>query len=171
MHCTPAPLFRDWSAHSWGALGSGSLPKPGRVCSITLSLLPNGNYLARWDADVGSNGTAAGSWMLVGDELRLDPKKEEGHPMTGYLRVLFLCQVDGRRALIRKEDIAGEGNPFFYLYLQKPNKVARGQRAWSAMTRRFHVRSTIRFHLKPSGGASVRKSDLHARGKSVSTCP
>ena len=68
-------------------------------------------------------GRASGSWTLVDGEVRLVPKKEEGHPMTGYLRVLLLREFEGRKALIRKEDAANEKNPFFYLYLQKPNKA------------------------------------------------
>lgn len=87
--------------------------------SLIVSLLPNGNYLARWDGDIGPNGTASGSWTLVDGEVRLTPKKEEGHPMTGYLRVLFLREFDGRQALLRKEDLANEKNPLFYLYLQE----------------------------------------------------
>jgi hypothetical protein len=47
------------------------------------------------------------------------PKKEEGHPMTGYLRVLLLREFEGRKALLRKEDVANVKNPFFYLYIQK----------------------------------------------------
>jgi hypothetical protein len=89
------------------------------IYSLIVSLLPNGNYLARWDGDIGPNGTASGSWTLVDDEVRLIPKKEEGHPMTGYLRVLLLREFEGRQALLRKEDIANEKNPFFYLYIQK----------------------------------------------------
>lgn len=93
---------------------------------LTVTLLSNGNYLARWDADMGSNGTASGSWQIVGDEIHLTPKKEEGQPMTGYLRVLLLREMDGRRALIRKEDMQNEKNPFFYLYRQKePNQAAQ----------------------------------------------
>ena len=94
------------------------------IYELIVTLLPNGNYLARWDADIGSNGTASGSWKVVGSEIQLTPKKEEGHPMTGYLRVLLLREFEGRRALIRKEDIANEKNPFFYLYLKKqPNQA------------------------------------------------
>jgi len=86
---------------------------------LTVTLLPNGNYLARWDADMGSNGTASGSWQVAGDEVRLTPKKEEGRPMTGYLRILFLRELDGRKALLRKEDVENAKNPFFYLYRRK----------------------------------------------------
>jgi hypothetical protein len=93
------------------------------IYSLTLSLLSNGNYLARWDADIGSNGSASGSWTLVAGEVRVVPKKEEGHPMTGYLRVLLLREFEGRKVSLRKEDAAHEKNPFFYLYLQKPNKA------------------------------------------------
>jgi hypothetical protein len=89
------------------------------IYSLIVSLLPNGNYLARWDGDIGPNGTASGSWTFVDGEVRLVPKKEEGHPMTGYLRVLLLREFEGRQALLRKEDIANEKNPFFYLYIQK----------------------------------------------------
>lgn len=86
---------------------------------LTVTLLENGNYLARWDADIGSNGTASGSWVYQDGEVRLTPKKEEGHPMTGYLRVLLLREFESRRALLRKEHVANEKNPLFYLYLQK----------------------------------------------------
>jgi len=86
---------------------------------LTVTLLTNGNYLARWDGDIGPNGTAAGSWEFVDGEVRLTPKKEEGHPMTGYLRVLLVRQFEGRQALLRKEDVANEANPFFYLYLKR----------------------------------------------------
>lgn len=86
---------------------------------LTVTLLENGNYLSRWDADIGSNGTASGSWVFIDGEVRLTPKREEGHPMTGYLRVLLLRAFEGRRALLRKEDVANEKNQFFYLYLQK----------------------------------------------------
>jgi hypothetical protein len=85
---------------------------------LTISLLPNGDYMARWDADIGSNGVASGTWTSNGDEVHLSPKKEEGQPMTGYLRVLVVRNVNGRRALIRKEDAANDKNPFFYLYLR-----------------------------------------------------
>jgi hypothetical protein len=70
---------------------------------LTVSLLDNGNYLARWDSDIGSNGTASGSWTFQDGEVRLTPKKEEGHPMTGYLRVLALRKFEGRQALLRKK--------------------------------------------------------------------
>jgi len=91
---------------------------------LTVSLLENGNYLARWDSDIGSNGTASGSWAFRDGEVRLSPKKEEGHPMTGYLRVLSLRKFEGRQALLRKEDVANEANPLFYLYLQKKGDPA-----------------------------------------------
>lgn len=89
---------------------------------IKLTLLANGSYLARWDADIGSNGTASGSWELVGGEVHLSPKKEEDM-MKGYLRVLFVREFEGEKALLRKEDIKGEKFPFSYFFLQgkKPN--------------------------------------------------
>jgi hypothetical protein len=89
------------------------------VYVLTVSLLENGNYLARWDSDIGSNGTASGSWTFHDGEVRLSPKKEEGHPMTGYLRVLSLRKFAGRQALLRKEDTMNESSPLYYLYLQK----------------------------------------------------
>ena len=89
------------------------------IYSLIVSLLPNGNYLARWDGEIGPNGTASGSWTVVDGEVHLVPKKEEGHPMTGYLRVLRLREFGGRKALIRKEDAANEKYPFFYLFIQK----------------------------------------------------
>lgn len=85
---------------------------------LSITLAPNGIYRARWDADIGSNGTASGSWKLAGDEIQLNPVKEEGHLMTGYLRVLLLREMQGRKALLRKEDLVNKDNPFFYLYLQ-----------------------------------------------------
>jgi hypothetical protein len=89
---------------------------------LTVTLLTNGNYLARWDADIGSNGTASGSWKRVGAEVHLTPRKEEGYPMTGYLRVLLLREFKGRKALLRKEDVQSEDSPWCYLYRQeKPN--------------------------------------------------
>jgi hypothetical protein len=77
---------------------------------LTVTLLSNGNYLARWDADIGSNGSASGSWKLVGAEVHLTPKKEEDM-MTGYLRVLLLREFKGRKALLRKEDEDSEDSP------------------------------------------------------------
>ena len=92
------------------------------IYSLIVSLLPNGNYLARWDTDIGPNGTASGSWTLVDDEVRLVPKREEGPLMPGHLRVLLLREFECRKALLRKEDLAYEENRFFYLYLKKkPN--------------------------------------------------
>ncbi|MBP6865535.1 MAG: hypothetical protein KBC32_09770 [Candidatus Didemnitutus sp.] len=91
---------------------------------LTVSLLENGNYLARWDSDIGSNGTASGSWTFQDGEVRLTPKKEEGHPMTGYLRVLALRKFEGRQALLRKEDVMNEASPLYYLYLQKKGDPA-----------------------------------------------
>ncbi len=91
---------------------------------LTVSLLENGNYLARWDSDIGSNGTASGSWTFQDGEVRLTPKKEEGRPMTGYLRVLSLRKFEGRQALLRKEDFMNEASPLYYLYLQKKGDPA-----------------------------------------------
>lgn len=91
---------------------------------LTVSLLENGNYLARWESDIGSNGTASGSWTFQDGEVRLSPKKEEGHPMTGYLRVLSLRKFEGRQALLRKEDFMNEASPLYYLYLQKKGDPA-----------------------------------------------
>ena len=55
----------------------------------TITLLTNGGYLARWDGDMGSNGFATGTWDLVGDEVRLSPRKEDGPIMRGHFRVLL----------------------------------------------------------------------------------
>ena len=91
---------------------------------LTVSLLENGNYLARWDSDIGSNGTASGSWTFQDGEVRLSPKKEEGQAMSGYLRVLSLRKFEGRQALLRKEDFMNEASPLYYLYLQKKGDPA-----------------------------------------------
>ncbi len=106
------------------------------IYSLIVSLLPNGNYLARWDGDIGPNGTASGSWTFVDGEVRLVPKKEEGHPMTGYLRVLLLREIEGRQALLRKEDVANEKNPLFYLSIQKKADPANTDNSVAA-PRRF----------------------------------
>jgi hypothetical protein len=92
----------------------------------TVTLLTNGNYLARWDGDMGTNGSATGSWELVGNEVRLTPKKEEGPMMKGHFRVLLLRDFKGRRALLRKEDEQQADNDFFHLFLQtkRPNQKA-----------------------------------------------
>ena len=89
------------------------------IYTITVALLTNGNYLARWDGDIGSNGSSSGSWVQTGKEVRITPKKEEGPLMKGYLTVLLVQEVHGRKALLRKEDVKDANNPFFYLYLQK----------------------------------------------------
>jgi len=90
---------------------------------LTLTLLENGNYLARWDADMGSNGSASGSWVLSGSKVKLTPKKEEGYLMPGYLRVLIVRQFDGHQTLLREEDLAHENNPWFQFFLHKrPNQ-------------------------------------------------
>jgi hypothetical protein len=86
---------------------------------IRVALFANGNYLARWDGDVGSNGTSAGSWAQVGTEVRLTPKKEEGALMQGYLTTLLVREMNGRKALLRKEDEKAAKSPFVYLYLQQ----------------------------------------------------
>lgn len=86
---------------------------------ITLSLLPNGTYLAKWDADIGSIGRASGSWVVVDKEIRLSPKREEGRPMIGYLRTLLMREFRGRKALLRKEDLADADGPLPYLFLRK----------------------------------------------------
>lgn len=87
--------------------------------AIMLTLLSNGNYLARWDLDIFPNyGSASGTWLIDGDEVRLSPKREDGH-LKGYLRILYPRQVKGRKALLRKEDLLQEENPYFYFYLKK----------------------------------------------------
>ena len=93
--------------------------------SRIVTLLPNGAYYARWDGDIGTNGTASGTWQLVGDEVRLTPKKEGGPLMPGHFRVLLICTCEGRPALLRKEDAAEKDNPFFHLFLEKkaPNQA------------------------------------------------
>jgi hypothetical protein len=87
--------------------------------AIMLTLLSNGNYLARWDLDIFPNfGSASGTWLIDGDEVRLSPKREEGH-LKGYLHVLYSRQIKGRKALLRKEDLSQEDDLFFYFYLKK----------------------------------------------------
>ena|ERR1017187_755056 len=90
------------------------------IYSIKVALFPNGTYMARWDSDIGNNGTASGQWEMVGEEIRLNPKKEEGEMMKGYLRVLLVREYQGRKALLRKEDEEYADSPFAYLYLQNP---------------------------------------------------
>jgi len=102
---------------------------------LTVTLLDNGNYLARWDSDIGSNGTATGSWTFQDGEVRLSPKKEEGHPMTGYLRVLFLRKFEGRQALLRKEDVMNDSSSLYYLYLQKKGDPVGTDNAGAARRR------------------------------------
>jgi hypothetical protein len=95
-----------------------------------ITLLTNGNYLARWDGDIGSNGASSGTWELVGTEVRLSPKKEEGM-ISGHFRVLLLRDFKGRQALLRKEDEEHAENEFFHLFLQtqEPNKSPQTTRA------------------------------------------
>jgi hypothetical protein len=92
----------------------------------TVTLLTNGNYLARWDGDIGSNGSSAGTWKLAGAEVRLSPKKEEGM-ISGHFRVLLVRDFNGRRALLRKEDEKYSDIDLFYLFLQtkEPNQSAK----------------------------------------------
>ena len=88
----------------------------------TITLLTNGNYLARWDADIGTNGFASGTWAVVGSEVRLTPQNEEGPMMKGHFRLLLLRDFKGRRALLRKEDEKYSDNDLFHLFLQnQPN--------------------------------------------------
>jgi hypothetical protein len=91
----------------------------GGMYAITLTLLANGNYLARWDGDIGTNGSATGSWEQAGEEIRLRPKREDGPFMPGYLRVLLIREMEKTKALIRKEDVKNQNNPLFFLYLEK----------------------------------------------------
>ena len=100
---------------------AGAYVQNAGIYAIKLTLLTNGSYLARWDADIGSNGTASGSWELVGGEVRLSPKKEEDM-MKGYLRVLFVREFEGEKTLLRKEDIEGEKFSISYFFLQRKNK-------------------------------------------------
>jgi len=95
----------------------------GGICPSVVTLLANGNYLARWDGDLGSWGSASGSWELIGAEIHLNPKREEGLMMQGRFRILLVREMDGKKALLRKEDVKFEKNPLFYLYLEKnPNQ-------------------------------------------------
>ena len=111
---TAALIAADGESHAgvyrqWG----------GGIYAIVLTLLTNGNYLARWDADIACNGTASGSWKSIGDEIHLSPKKEDGPLMPGYLRVLLVREMEGRRALLRKEDVDHQDSPLVYFYLEK----------------------------------------------------
>jgi hypothetical protein len=86
---------------------------------ITLTLFPNGSYLAQWDVDIFPGyGRASGMWQVEGDEVHLTPKKEEGG-LNGYLRILRVRTMKGKKALLRKEDAQYEKNPFFYLYMKE----------------------------------------------------
>ncbi len=83
---------------------------------VALSLLTNGNYLARWDLDIFPNyGRAAGTWTLDGDTVHLTPKKEEGK-LKGHLTAMLVRKRDGHDALLRIEDAKHAENPFFYFY-------------------------------------------------------
>jgi hypothetical protein len=94
----------------------------------TLTLLANGNYLARWDGDLASNGKASGTWTLVDGEIHLSPKKEDGAMMRGHFRIMLLKEFEGRRALLRKEDSKQADNPFFHLFLQTKDSHHPGRR-------------------------------------------
>jgi hypothetical protein len=108
-----------FAAKSPAASPVGSYRSAGGTEIITLALLANGNYLARWDIDIWpEHGRATGTWQLVGDEVRLNPKSEEGG-LQGHLRVLLVRTVEGKKALLRKEDILHEKNPFFYFYIKE----------------------------------------------------
>ncbi len=86
---------------------------------IQLALLSNGAYLAQWDLDIApESGRASGTWELDADEVRLTPKKEEGD-LRGHLTILLVRKIEGRSALLRKEDAEYEENPFFYFYRKK----------------------------------------------------
>ena len=93
----------------------------------TITLLKNGAYLARWDGDIGTNGTSVGTWELTGKKVRLTPTRETGTLMPGHFRVLILGQFMGQRSLLRAEDEKYADNPFFQLTLQKsvPNQSAK----------------------------------------------
>jgi hypothetical protein len=101
---------------------AGAYRYGGDTQVISLALLPNGNYLAHWSLDIfPDNGSASGSWHVEGDTVHLIPKKEEG-ALRGHLRVLLIRTIEGRRALLRKDDAQHEKNPFFYFYRKEPNK-------------------------------------------------
>jgi len=87
---------------------------------VALSLLANGNYLARWDLDISPNyGRAAGTWTLDGDTVHLTPKKEEGK-LKGHLTAMLVRKKDGHDALLRIEDASQAENPFFYFFRKEP---------------------------------------------------
>jgi len=102
---------------------TGAYRYGGGIHVIRLALLPNGAYLAQMDLDIYPEaGRSTGTWSRLGEEVRLNPKKEEGD-LTGYLTVLLVRTVDGKKALLRSEDIEQESNPFFYFYMKKsPNQ-------------------------------------------------
>lgn len=106
------------------AFPSGVYRSPGGTQIVTLALLPNGSYLARWDLDISpAHGRANGVWQLVRDEVRLTPQKEEGG-LKGHLTVLLVREMEGRTALLRKEDTEHAKNPFFYFYAKEaPNQA------------------------------------------------
>ena len=102
---------------------TGAYRYGGGIHVIRLALLPNGVYLAQMDLDIYPEaGRSSGTWSRVGEEVRLIPKKEEGD-LAGYLTVLLIRTVEGKKALLRREDIEHEPNPFFYFYMkQSPNQ-------------------------------------------------
>ena len=111
---------------------AGVYRSAGGTQVITLALLPNGAYLARWDLDISpEHGRATGTWRLEGDEVRLTPKKEEGG-LKGHLTVFLVREIEGKRALLRKEDAQHADNPFFYFYkkeeLNNSPEATPGQR-------------------------------------------
>ncbi len=87
----------------------------GGIYTLRLAILDNGNYLARWDGDIGFNGSASGSWKRDGDKVILTPKKEE-LMMKGYLTIMCFKTIDGKPALLRIQDSAYANNPLFYFY-------------------------------------------------------
>ncbi len=87
---------------------------------LAVALLPNGNYMARWDLDIfPNNGNATGTWRLEGDKVHLTPKNEEGK-LKGYLTVFLVREKDGNPALLRLQDAQHGDNPYFYLYRTGP---------------------------------------------------
>jgi len=93
----------------------------------TISLREDGVYLARWDLDIApGHGVARGRWTSEGDHsIVLTPEKEEGG-LKGYYRVLKVREFEGKRVLIRAEDLVDEHNPYRYLFLKEKKAAEPG---------------------------------------------
>ena len=93
----------------------------------TIVLREDGVYSARWDLDIApGHGVARGRWRSEGDHrVVLTPENEEGG-LKGFYRVLEVREFEGKRALIRAEDLVDEHNPYRYLFLKKKKAAEPG---------------------------------------------